>query len=113
MLDKPNRDKRKSENEGVGTLNRDNFARTFGSILESASSMFSAAGKADISFSVALVGEMGKDEFAGLVGELPVVASIALSKEIGEKAALLTDGPTASAFIAFISGVKPVKKKRP
>ncbi len=110
MLDKPNRDKRKSESEGAGTLNRDNFARTLGSILESASSMFPATGKADIKFSVALVGEMGKDEFAGLVGELPVVASIALRKEIGEKAALLTDVPTASALIDLLSAGKHVKK---
>ena len=111
MLDKPNRDKRKSKSEGVGTLNRDNFARTLGSILESASSMFPATGKAGIKFSVALVGEMGKDEFADLVGELPVVASIALRKEIGEKAALLTDVPTASVLIGLLSAGKHVKKE--
>lgn len=111
MPDKPNRDKRKSESEGVGTLNRDNFARTLGSILESASSMFPATGKAGIKFSVALVGEMEKDEFAGLVGELPVVASIALRKEIGEKAALLTDVPTASVLIDLLSAGKHVKKE--
>ncbi|UCD58764.1 MAG: hypothetical protein JSV16_06560, partial [Candidatus Hydrogenedentota bacterium] len=50
------------------------FAGVLGSILESAARMVPAAEELDLRFSVALVGEMGMDELADLVKDLPVVA---------------------------------------
>jgi flagellar motor switch protein FliN/FliY len=47
---------------------------------------------------------MGKDEFSNLARELPVVAEIALDKDIGDKAVILTDIPTAAALAGFVSG---------
>jgi flagellar motor switch protein FliN len=92
------------------TLNRD-FAEVLTTILESASSAFPSPAETEIRFSVALVGEMGKDEFAAMTNELPVVASINLSEEIGTKAALLTDAPTASALAGFVARGVPVQKQ--
>jgi flagellar motor switch protein FliN/FliY len=84
------------------TLSRD-FARALRSILDSASIMYPITEEVDIRFFVALVGEMRKDEFVNLVRELPVVAEIALDKDLGEKAAILLDVPTASVLASFIS----------
>lgn len=97
------------ESSDESTLNR-NFAEVLTSILESASRSFPSAEETEVRFSVALVGEMGKDEFVGMIKELPVVASINLRDEIGTKAALLTDAPTASALAGFVSEGKPTQK---
>ncbi len=83
------------------------FADVLGSILTSASVMFPVSEEFDIRFSVALVGEMGKDEFANLLGEMPVIADIGISEDLGEKAAILTDIPTASALAGLVSTGEP------
>lgn len=90
------------------TLNR-NFAKALGSILESASAMYPMGEDAHIRFFVVLVGEMQKEEFANLVKELPVVADIALNKDLGGKGAILLDVKTASALVSFVSSGKPGK----
>jgi flagellar motor switch protein FliN/FliY len=87
------------------------FASVLGSILESAARMVPAAEELDLRFSVALVGEMGIDELADLVKDLPVVAHIALSEELGGKAAILIDIPTASALASLISTGIPSAKE--
>ena len=84
------------------------FAKALAAILESASFMYPAA-DFEVRFSVALVGEMQKNEFANLVSELPVVADIVLNKDLGEKAAILLDVQTASALASFVSSGKPKK----
>jgi flagellar motor switch protein FliN/FliY len=86
------------------------FGDVLGSILGSASIMFPAVEGFDIRFSVALVGEMGKDEFANLLGEMPVIADIGISEDLGEKAAILTDIPTASALAGLVSTGEPTEK---
>ncbi len=110
MPEEPRQDEELQDSEAASTLNRD-FAGVLRSILESASEMFPSAEETDIRFSVALVGEMGSDKFVDLVNELPIVACIALRKEIGTKAALLTDAPTASALAGFVSEGKPTRKE--
>jgi flagellar motor switch protein FliN len=91
------------------TLNRD-FAEGLTSVFETASRIFPSTDETIVRFYVALVGEMGKDEFGGMIDELPVVASINLRREIGTKAALLTDAPTASALAGFVSQGTPTPK---
>ena len=110
MPEEPRQDEDLQDSEAASTLNRD-FAGVLRSILESASEMFPSAEETDIRFSVALVGEMGSDKFVDLVNELPIVACIALRKEIGTKAALLTDAPTASALAGFVSEGKPTREE--
>jgi len=110
MPEEPRQDEELQDSEAASTLNRD-FAGVLRSILESAAEMFPSAGETEIRFSVALVGEMGNDKFVDLVNELPIVACIALRKEIGTKAALLTDAPTASALASFVSEGKPTRKE--
>ncbi len=103
MAEESKQGKEKREGEAVSTLNR-NFAGVLGAILDAASEMFRSSGETDIRFSVALTGEMGKDKLPQLVDELPIVADIALTKEVGTRAALLTDEPTALALASFVSG---------
>ncbi len=86
------------------------FAAALGAILESAALAYPIIEEFDIRFAVVLVGEMGKDEFSKLARELPVVAQIALNKDIGDKAAILTDIPTAAALAGFVSTGEPVAK---
>ena len=99
-----------SEND-VGEMQNGSFAAFLGSILKSASAVFPGPKELGVKFSLTLVGKMQKSEFSGLVAEMPVVAAIALRKQIGEKAAILTDIPTASMLAGIISGDKPVVKK--
>jgi flagellar motor switch protein FliN len=99
-----------SENDLGGMQNR-NLAAFLGSILEIASAVFPGPQELDVKFSLALVGKMQKREFSSLVAELPVVATIALRKKIGEKAAILTDIATASMLANIISGEEPIPKK--
>ena len=100
------------EGEAASTLNR-NFAGALGSILDAASEMFPTAGETDIRFSVALTGEMSKDKLPQLVDELPIVVDIALTKEVGTRAALLTDEPTALALASFVSGEEAPQEGAP
>jgi len=97
MADDSREDQQTQQGGASSTLNRD-FAGVLASILESASAIFPHKEGARARFSIALVGEMGKDEFIGLVEELPVVAVIGLTEEIGTKAALLIDTAAASAL---------------
>lgn len=55
-----------------------------------------------------MIGKMGKREFPDLVSELPVVATIALRQQIGEKAAILTDNTTAQTLAGIISNREPL-----
>ncbi len=103
MADEPRQDQNNDGGAPDSTMNR-GFASVLTSVLESASRSFPSAEETDIRFSVALVGEMGKDEFDGMIKDLPVVAGINLRKELGTKAALLTDIRTASSLAGFISG---------
>ncbi len=106
----PEYNKEEMEQSTAGsTLNR-TFAKTLGSILDSASIVYPATKDVDIHFSVALVGEMQREEVAGLLKELPVVADIALNKDLGGKAAILLDVQTASALSSFVLSGRPTKK---
>ncbi len=87
--------------------NRD-FADVLEPILDYASSVFPGAGKAGVKFSLAMIGKMRKREFPELVSELPIVATIALRQQIGEKAAILTDNTTALTLAGIISKRKPL-----
>lgn len=109
MEDKPKQDEKMQADGPESTMTR-SFATVLASILESAAGAFPSAEETEIRFSVALVGEMGKNEFAGMIKELPVVAGINLREEIGTKAALLTDVATASALAGFVSEGNPVQK---
>jgi flagellar motor switch protein FliN/FliY len=102
-----NRESPEMEQSAVESTPSRDFAQALRSILDSASVTYPVPEDADIRFSVALVGEMQKDEFVNLVNEAPVVAEIDLDKDLGEKAAILLDMPTASALIAFISSGEP------
>ncbi len=110
MAEEPRQDEATQEGEAASTFNRD-FAGVLRSIMDSASEMFPSPEETEIRFSVALVGEMGRERFADLINELPVVAGINLRKEIGTKAALLTDVQTASALVGFVSEGKPSAKE--
>ena len=112
MADKHENEREQPESAAESTLNRE-FAGVLGSILESASAEVAATEEFDIGFSVALVGEAGKDELAGLLSELPVVATIVLDEEIGGKAALLTDMATASALSELVSAEGLAAKDTP
>jgi flagellar motor switch protein FliN/FliY len=102
MVYVPGQDRQPGEAESPPTLNR-SFAGVLNSILESASDEFRSLGREGVRFSVALVGEMGKDKFTGMLEELPVVAGIALTQELGARAALLTDAATASSLTSLMS----------
>ena len=103
MADEPRQDQQDDKGGTDSTLNRDS-ATALTTVLESAAGSFPSAEETDIRFSVALVGEMGKDEFDGMTKELPVVAGINLYSELGTKAALLTDVRTATSIAGFVSG---------
>jgi flagellar motor switch protein FliN/FliY len=109
MAKKREKEPEQRKSAADSTLSRE-FAGVLGSILESASAASAFGEKFDIGFSVALVGETRKEELAGLVGELPVVANVILDEDIGGKAALLTDTATASALAGLVSAGEPTVK---
>ncbi|GAB4346995.1 MAG: flagellar motor switch phosphatase FliY [Candidatus Abyssubacteria bacterium] len=83
--------------ETGGAHNRE-LASVLAKILDSASVSFPVEEDFIIGFSVALVGEMGREELPKLIAEYPVVAEIDLHSELGDKAMLLLDVPTATAL---------------
>ncbi|MBI5117007.1 flagellar motor switch protein FliN [Candidatus Poribacteria bacterium] len=111
-MDASNHGQETPENANAMSSLNSAFAGALAAILESAAAAFPITEESDIRFSVALVGEMGKEEFFNLARELPVVAEIALDKDIGDRAAMLTDIPTAAALAGFVSGGEPTGKDR-
>jgi flagellar motor switch protein FliN/FliY len=99
-----------NNNHFTETQNRE-FAAVLESVLESASAVFPGPEELEIVFTLALVGKMERHECTSLVEELPVVATIALRQQIGEKAAILTDIPTASTLAGLISSGESAVKE--
>jgi flagellar motor switch protein FliN/FliY len=78
-------------------------AKVIADILDSATFLFRESQGKEIACTIALVGEIGRDELSGLVEEMPVAADIELSEELGGHAAILFNIPTATRLANFIS----------
>ena len=83
------------------------FADAIESVLEAASSMFPIVAETEVTFSVALAGEAGKSECENLLLEMPVLAEIPLSEDLGGGAAILIDVSTAAMFVGLVSEGEP------
>jgi len=109
MADEFTQGREMDESEAVSTLNRE-FAGVLASILDAASNMFPSPRGTAIRLSVALVGDLEKDEFGDMTRDFPVIAGIALSEEIGTKAVLLIDTSTAAVLAGLVNeGRSPEK----
>ena len=109
MAQKHENQSEQPEDVADSTLSRQ-FADVLGSILSSASAASASSGRPEMEFSVALVGEAGKEDLVSLVVELPVITNIAVDEDIGGKTALLTDIPTAVALAGLVAAEEPTAK---
>jgi flagellar motor switch protein FliN len=98
------------ERETGGTHNR-KFASVLAKILDSASVSFPVEEDYSVGFTVALVGEMGREELPKLAAEYPVIAEIDLHGDLGEKAAVLLDTPTAVTLASLLRTGQPSGSK--
>lgn len=79
------------------------FARALGDILDSAVLSYQEKEGKLVSCSVALIGEITKNELSKVLQEMPVIAEIELNKDFGELAVFAFDIPTATRLANFIS----------
>jgi flagellar motor switch protein FliN/FliY len=78
------------------------FAEVLGEILDAAMASYREIRDRNINCSVALVSEIPRDDLSRVIDEMPVVAEIELSTEMGERAAILFDIPTATKLANYI-----------
>jgi flagellar motor switch protein FliN/FliY len=110
MNEKSGRYKEPSGKATGNPHNRD-FTEVLGSILEAATTDYPRAEELGIRLSLARIGNLTRDDVSDFMTESPVAAAVALRQQFGEKAAILTDIPTASILANIVSGGRPIAKE--
>jgi len=85
------------------------LGRALGDILDSAASSYRETSGRSVTSSIALLGDISREELSVLIDEMPVVAEIALAKDFGRRALILFDISTATRLANYIVSGKVEK----
>ncbi len=89
--------------ENLQFSSREAVVHAISDILDSATSSYREAEGRSIACSIALAGNIFRDDISGLAEEMPVVADIALAKDPGDRAFVLFDISTATRLANYIT----------